>query len=116
MIEAPDEEPLDISGWDLRKALRYLYVLRTLLAVRWIEAERGPVPVEFEVLVDALVEPGARRAAIQELVERKRSATERHLITKLPVLDMLSRSRVPDPGPRELDLLFQSALAEVWPD
>ncbi|PSQ87800.1 MAG: hypothetical protein BRD42_00855, partial [Bacteroidetes bacterium QS_3_64_15] len=31
----------------------YLYVLRALLAVRWVEQDRGPVPVEFNRLAEA---------------------------------------------------------------
>jgi predicted nucleotidyltransferase len=42
---------------------KYFYVLRPLLAMRWIDQELGPVPIEFKRLVDATVhDAGLRRA------------------------------------------------------
>ncbi len=55
---------------------KYLYVLRPLLAVRWIESGRGIVPMEFERLVEAMVEDPALRRAIDALLARKRSGSE----------------------------------------
>jgi len=64
----------------------YLYVLRALLAVRWAEQDRGPVPVEFERLVGATVEDAALRAAIDDLVAQKRAGTEQEAGSRLPTL------------------------------
>ncbi|MEM1093622.1 MAG: nucleotidyltransferase domain-containing protein [Bacteroidota bacterium] len=144
VIERPIDDVLDVSGWDLRKALqlfrksnppllewlqspvvyredegvmaefralipscfspkaaahhywhmargnfrdylkhdrvrtkKYFYVLRPLLAVRWIEAGLGAVPTTFETLVGRLLAPGALRTAIEALVEAKRHGLER---------------------------------------
>jgi uncharacterized protein len=41
---------------------KYLYVLRPLLAALWIEQGRGPAPMRFQDLVDALVRDEALRA------------------------------------------------------
>jgi predicted nucleotidyltransferase len=54
---------------------KYLYVLRPLLGCRWIEQERGPVPMEFELLFATIDDPSVVKA-IKSLVERKRSGGE----------------------------------------
>lgn len=54
----------------------YLYVLRALLAVRWVQAERGPVPVRFERLLEAGVDDAELRGAIDNLLSQKRAGTE----------------------------------------
>lgn len=143
VIERPIEGALDVSGWDLRKALRlfrksnppllewlvspivyreksgtaeklrtlaeqyhspracayhylhmaqgnfreylkgqevwtkkYLYVLRPLLAIQWIERGLGVIPMEFQRLVEHVVPAGGLRSAIDDLVERKRQGSE----------------------------------------
>jgi len=64
----------------------YLYVLRALLAVRWIEHERGPVPVEFERLLDAATLSADLQAAIDALLYQKRSGTEQDAGPRLPTI------------------------------
>lgn len=55
---------------------KYFYVLRPLLAVRWIDANLGTVPTEFDRLVEAVVPSGAVLDAITNLVARKRVGLE----------------------------------------
>jgi len=66
----------------------YLYVLRALLAVRWIEhgEDDGPPPVAFERLVHATVDRTDVRKAIEALVARKRAGRERDDGSRLPTL------------------------------
>ena len=54
---------------------KYFYVLRPLLAVRWIEQGRGPVPMEFARLL-VTVEDADLLREIQTLIERKRGGDE----------------------------------------
>lgn len=54
---------------------KYLYVLRPLLGCRWIEQERGVVPMEFERLFVTL-DDSALLAMIRQLVELKKSGAE----------------------------------------
>jgi len=151
VIEEPISEGLDISGWDLRKALRllrksnpsllewikspivyqadstfallfgllasefyspercfrhylhtaqgnyrgmaesdtmrlkkYFYVLRPLLACRWIERGLGAVPMKFETLVDSMVDDANLRFHIAVLVARKRAGEELDVSQKNP--------------------------------
>lgn len=143
VIELPIDDELDVSGWDLRKALRllsksnptlsewlrspiiyrsdpmvvqalrqlteasysriaawhhyhsmaklnfrgylqgerirtkkYLYVLRPILACRWIEQESTPPPMAFEDLLDRLIPAGVLREAIDALLAVKRISRE----------------------------------------
>lgn len=66
---------------------KYLYVLRPLLACLWIEQNRGPVPMRFQDLVDALVTDGRLRDAIAELLTIKRKAMESEHAKAMPVIN-----------------------------
>ncbi len=55
---------------------KYLYVLRPLLAVHWLESGRGMVPMLFRTLVETLVAPGALRDAIEHLLILKQGGAE----------------------------------------
>lgn len=65
-------EHLDKTQVKLKK---YFYVLRPLLAIRYIQAGMGVPPVEFDRLVEA-VAPEAIKADIATLLERKRFTPE----------------------------------------
>src|SRR5262249_2489871 len=54
---------------------KYFYVLRPLLAIRYVEQGDGIPPVQFEKLVDA-VAPETIRGSIAELLELKRVTPE----------------------------------------
>jgi hypothetical protein len=49
---------------------KYFYVLRPLLAIKWIEADLGPVPMEFGVLVEGLIDDEDLKATIHDLIEK----------------------------------------------
>ncbi len=55
---------------------KYFYVLRPLLAILWIQSGRGAVPMEFQTLLDATVQPGPVRDAILNLLQLKKSGKE----------------------------------------
>lgn len=64
---------------------KYFYVLRPLLAIRYIEETRGIPPVLFEELVDAAAPPHLREA-IEELLALKRDTAELGLGDPVPAL------------------------------
>ena len=64
-----------LSG-DLVRRKKYFYVLRPLLACRWIEADLGVVPIEFGMLVERTLDDASLLAAIDELLEEKRAGME----------------------------------------
>jgi uncharacterized protein len=193
VIERPLNDELDLSGWDLRKALRllrksnppllewlqcriiylerpaiaerirsllptfyspratfhhylhmaqgnfrdylhgdvvwrkkYFYALRPVLAMRWIERDLGPVPIEFERLLDATVELSELRTAIDGLLIEKRAGAELDrgprsapisdfLETEIARLESEAAKRpVVSPGGEALDECFRDVLYEVW--
>ncbi|WP_374347222.1 nucleotidyltransferase domain-containing protein [Chitinimonas sp.] len=58
---------------------KYLYVLRPLLAARWIDAGRGMPPMRFADLADAMVDEPQLRAEIRQLLAIKMAAGEAEL-------------------------------------
>jgi hypothetical protein len=102
----------------------YLYVLRALLAVRWAEQDRGPVPVAVDRLVAATVEDPALRTAIDDLVAEKKAGTEQDAGLRRPTLhdfieaelERQADAEFPDspsrPGLAPLNDLFRSVLDE----
>lgn len=55
---------------------KYFYVLRPLLACRWIEQDRGPVPMLFSTLLETITDQPALRATIDDLLARKMASSE----------------------------------------
>ena len=66
---------------------KYLYVLRPLLAVRWLESSRGVVPMPFRELVETLVPPGELRDAIERLLRLKQGGEELAWGPRIPALN-----------------------------
>lgn len=71
---------------DLVKRKKYFYVLRPLLAVRWLEAHGTPAPMEFEKLLPLLSDPELLRD-IHALLDEKRHSTELGLGPRIPSVD-----------------------------
>jgi predicted nucleotidyltransferase len=61
---------------DLVWVKKYLYALRPLLAVRWLEQGRGVVPMEFSRLLVTIEDQTALVDDIRRLVERKMAGDE----------------------------------------
>jgi len=194
VIEKPIDDLLDISGWDLRKALqllrksnppllewlqspivyrqrdnvvrrirdlmpqyyqpvachyhylhmaqgnyrdflrgdtvwlkKYFYVLRPVLACRWIERGYGVVPILFQTLVDRVLDEGDLKAAVQDLTRRKRAGEELDRGPQIPVLsEFLARevdrlSTLPAPStthlsPAGLDQTLRACLIDLYGD
>jgi hypothetical protein len=72
---------------DIVRLKKYLYVLRPLLACLWIEQGRGPVPMRFQDLVNALVTDVKVREAIAELLVIKRKAMESEHGLAMPAIN-----------------------------
>lgn len=67
-------------------AKKYLYVLRPILALRWIEQGRGLVPTEFETLRAAVMEDAGLGIAVADLMDRKSRASESDREPRVAVL------------------------------
>ena len=66
---------------------KYFYILRPLLAVRWIEQSRGVVPTEFERLVEGVVDDTNLRSEIDELIRIKRVGKEAERGPRFQIID-----------------------------
>ena len=107
---------------------KYFYVLRPLLAVRWLERHRVPAPIEFATLLEGIVGETVLLTAIHALLEVKRQAPEMGLSDPIPVIHAfiereLQRleSVAPERTERDdvlptLNGLFRQLLQEAWTD
>lgn len=66
---------------------KYFYVLRPILAIKWIEASTDVVPMEFGVLVENLLSNGELRDQIEKLIERKKLGDE---LKREPRIEVIS--------------------------
>lgn len=66
---------------------KYLYVLRPMLACQWIERGMGEPPMLFDELVAGLVKDSSVLAAIDRLLEMKRSGDE---LDRAPHIEQLT--------------------------
>jgi predicted nucleotidyltransferase len=112
---------------DLVKLKKYFYVLRPLLACRWIEQHNTIPPMEFETLVDTQISDMELQQIIQDLVARKRSGQELGEEPQIPRIHnyltetlayfqefVKTYSTHNTPNIKTLDALFRSTLEEVW--
>lgn len=106
---------------------KYFYVLRPVLAARWIEKYNDFPPLEFPMLLDDIVPEGELKQQIQILLERKVNGDELDYEPKIEVIHYfldgeLVRLReyaqtlstdIQD-FTHSLDVLFKETLEEVW--
>lgn len=105
---------------------KYLYVLRPILAVNWIERGFGVVPMEFRTLLERLSLTPGLRSEVDKLLEAKQAGAELEYGPRMPAihefieseLGRLSGSALDFPRPaaptEKLDTIFRSVLQEVW--
>ena len=115
----------DFLRADMVWVKKYFYVLRPVLACLWIERGYGIVPMEFQVLVDRLLDEGEVRTAIQDLVRRKKAGEELDRGPRIPQisdflvreLDRLAQRQAPSSERRDairLDQVFRQCLIDVY--
>ena len=107
---------------------KYFYVLRPLLAIKWIERDLGVVPTEFQVLVERVVDTPELKEEIDKLIEAKRRGEELDRGPRIvPISDLVERELARLEGKQfeheydkpvapvdELNDLFRSAFDKVW--
>lgn len=72
---------------DTARLKKYLYVLRPILACRWIENRDEMAPMLFQDLVDGEVKDEKVRVAIQDLLALKMAGDEMGEAPRMPILD-----------------------------
>ncbi|MHB9031244.1 MAG: nucleotidyltransferase domain-containing protein [Candidatus Latescibacterota bacterium] len=105
---------------------KYFYILRPLLAVRWVDEGRGIAPVKFAVLLDAMIQDDNLKQAIESLLRRKRNGEDLDDRPHIPIIrDFITREMERltgwemekeklkrDAGP--LNIVFREILGRVW--
>ena len=117
----------DYLRGDHVKIKKYFYVLRPVLACLWIERYNTVPPIEFQILVEDLLEEGQLKKEISTLLERKISGDELNLEPKVNAINDFLEKEInrleeytktikvskEDMTP-VLDNLFRDILDEVW--
>ncbi len=105
---------------------KYLYVLRPVLALRWMEQSTEPVPVRFADLLDTILPNGLTRQAIDQLLVMKKQGMEAKHGPANPAINafldpelLRLESKVGEQGEIHtsivsLNELFQEMLSEAW--
>jgi predicted nucleotidyltransferase len=104
---------------------KYFYVLRPVLACIWIERGCGVVPTEFHLLVERVLDDPGVKAAVEDLIRRKKAGAELTRGPRIPPLsDFLQReldrlSSLPGPppvhtSPHALDQVFRQCLIDLY--
>ena len=105
---------------------KYFYVLRPLLAMKWIEEGLGIVPTDFNVTLEKLTLAAELKESVANLLESKRSGDELDKGVKIPVISNfieselvrwenseIPKSVVASHG-NKLDEFFRESIKEVW--
>lgn len=72
---------------DRVKIKKYFYVLRPVLAARWIRTYSTPPPMDFHQLLPLIENEKETLEAIHNLLKKKETAKEGELIEKIKILD-----------------------------
>jgi uncharacterized protein len=105
---------------------KYFYVLRPLLAIRWIERYRVAAPIEFQKLLHLVEGNAALVADIEELLKKKRAAPEMGLASPVGSIHrfieeelqrieaiVIPKAQAGDEVP-QLNSMFRRCLVEAW--
>ena len=105
---------------------KYFYVLRPVLACRWIEGHDTLPPVEFAELADEVLPPQLR-IPVADLLERKRAGEELARGPRIPELSeflseeisrlsgiVCNQEHAKPPTHDDLDFLMREILRETW--
>ena len=121
---SPNQEGDRTGGFN--RLFKYFYVLRPLLAARWVEQERGPVPMLFATLLETIRGQTGLSEAITALLAQKLSGEELGEGPRVPALhefieaelrrlDSVAGSQPKVRGEAEpLNELFREYLGRAW--
>jgi hypothetical protein len=109
---------------DLIWTKKYFYVLRPVMACRWIEKGMGIVPIVFEELLSGVIDDAALLKEINHLLTIKKSGAEldqsprnpiisEYLARELSALDAQLQPMADENGTTLLDNCFRELLVEI---
>lgn len=83
---------------------KYFYVVRPLLSLGWVVAHGTPPPMMITALLQSVPVPGETRAAIDRLLEQKRSTPEIGRGERVAAIDSWALDRLSEWNPSALDI------------
>jgi predicted nucleotidyltransferase len=107
---------------------KYFYVLRPIMAAKWVAAGHGIAPVRFEVLVERMVDDNLVKAEIGKLIERKAAGEELDREPQILVLNEFIQREINELDSKRLtapksiatmekvDEVFRTTVREAWAD
>jgi len=105
---------------------KYFYVLRPVLAIRWIEACEEIVPMTLGELIEKTILDGELKATIADLIQRKQSGAELDRGPAIPRLSEFIKDELRRLGNKKLkdhrhkgtsdklNEVFRSSLLDAW--
>ncbi len=104
---------------------QFFYILRPLVAIRWLERGLGVVPTDFNIAASSVIDDPVLLADIQSLVQMKKTRRETEAIPSFEFIDSFieaEMSRLADVRPTKvlpraiapLDELFRRVVRECW--
>ncbi len=106
---------------------KYFYVLRPLLACAWIENFHEMAPLDFQLMMNTLLERGELKQAILQLLERKINGEELDKAPRISIINDYAERQIEyfnnyvkelhfknQPDVNELDQLFRDTLSKAW--
>jgi uncharacterized protein len=106
---------------------KYFYVLRPLLACAWIEKFNAMAPMEFQLMLDTLIEDGELRQTILKLLKRKMNGDELDREPKIAIINQYAEKQIDhfshylkgfnfknQKDTNELNQLFRNILRDAW--
>ncbi len=73
---------------------KYFYVLRPLLAIRWLQEYGTPAPIEFEILRKTIDSHSELNQEISRLLERKKASLEKEIAPAIVPLNQFIESEL----------------------
>ena len=117
----------DYLQTDIVRVKKYFYVLRPILACKWIERTNTMAPMEFHDLVETQISDKKLRTEIKNLLTRKQNGEELDKEPKIQIINDFLEKEIAyfknqvmqydqelKPGTDRLDDLFRSTLDEIW--
>jgi uncharacterized protein len=115
-----------LQGQDV-KIKKYFYVLRPILAAKWIKTYNTIPPIEFQHLLEELIPEGNLKDLIDDLLRRKMAGEELNLERRINQINLFLneeiirleeyaksiKNDIQDPT-ESLNQIFRETLEEVW--
>lgn len=105
---------------------KYFYVLRPLLAIKWIEQKNSVVPMAFGTLIEELIKDEGLKETIERLIEKKKQGQELDRGPRIRLISeyieaelnrfetQLGNLKSAKPATEALNRVFRFALEAAW--